>query len=192
MAVRSIIIPADPSDVVEIIDILPGRFDARVNEIVLGTYLCVDLNENVSLWLNDEGKHLELMFNQRAQSLWTQRHGSNTDVIVGPAVLTGPADSNGATLGLSDDQLAAVEARLGAVRVEVENTYEDGHSSKRLFLLPAPVDIEDPDEIEGWLEDEVFTCLGDGHGVENPKLGSLHEVKVLTGPEALVGKTYEF
>lgn len=189
MNTRSLLIPVDgatqltelPQDDIRVLSALVG-----------GTFQCVPIAAGISLWLNEEGKGLGLPWNQHAQILWDRTFGAGTDYIVGPAVLTSGADDEGDTLGITDEQIAFVEQTLSLVRVRIENTYEDGHSSTVDVWLPGPEDIDDPDSIESWWDDVVFDHTGDGHGATHPKLGSLHECTVISGPAQLAGETYEW
>lgn len=192
MVVRSILLPAEPLEAPEVVEIMPGDVGEKLTQFVLGPFERVDVGSDVSLWLNEEGKLLGLPFNQYAQTLWRQQYGANTDLLVGPAVLTGGADEEGETLGLSIPQITEIEQRLGMLQVHLENTYEDGHSSERTILVSIPANPEDEDEFEDWWADEVGPHTGDGHGAENPKLGSLYEATIMSGPEALIGKNYEW
>lgn len=192
MTVRSIVLPANPNEAAELIEILPGDTGAKIAELVLGEYTAVAVNDGITMWLNQDRRMIDPVFNRGAQLLWTIRHGANSDVLAGPAVLTGGADSDGLVLGLTDEQVVRVEAALGLMRVRIENTYEDGHESTRVVLISPPAAPEDSDDVEDWWDTEVFDQTGDGHGAEHPKLGSFHEATVISGPDPLVGKTYEW
>ena len=48
---------------------------------------------------------MNLPHNRRAQELWDKVFGAGTDYIVGDIVLTGGANEDGETLGLTDAQL---------------------------------------------------------------------------------------
>jgi hypothetical protein len=85
----------------------------------------------------------------------------------------------------------AAEGML-TVTVRVENTYEDGHESATVVEVPAPTSL-DEETIEDWWETEVFPHTGDGHGADNPKLGSWYEATITRADEpTLVGKTMEW
>lgn len=59
----------------------------------------------ISLWCHEEGKLIGLPYNPVATAIWEESYGA-TDIIVGDVVLTGLADDEGDTLGLSDDDVA--------------------------------------------------------------------------------------
>jgi hypothetical protein len=76
------------------------------------------------------------------------------------------------------------------VTIRMENTYEDGHESTSEHVLDNP---EDPENLEDWWEDYVWELTGDGHGADNPKLGSLHEATIIKADdESLVGQSMEW
>lgn len=78
-----------------------------------GWVQAVDLTDALTLWVNEEGKMVGLPHNRYAQALWDDAYGEGTDYIVGNAVLTGGVDEHGDTLGLDDESIATVKARVG-------------------------------------------------------------------------------
>jgi len=73
-----------------------------IRKIVDGWYQCIDLSPDLAMWMNEEGKNLNLPHNERAQFIWDSRFGEGTDYIVGNVVLTGGVDDEGETLGLAE------------------------------------------------------------------------------------------
>jgi hypothetical protein len=67
----------------------------------------VDLTSTMSIWVNEEGKLNGLPYNKIATDIFQRRFGA-VDVMVGNAVLTGGTDSDGETLGLTDEQVAMI------------------------------------------------------------------------------------
>lgn len=67
----------------------------------------VDLTSTMSIWVNEEGKLNGLPHNKIATDIFQRRFGA-VDVMVGNAVLTGGTDSDGETLGLTDEQVAVI------------------------------------------------------------------------------------
>jgi hypothetical protein len=63
------------------------------------------------------------------------------------------------------------------VQVSITSTYEDGHESEVEVWVPAPEGGTMP--TEDWWQDEVFEHTGDGHGAENPGLGSFYEATII-------------
>lgn len=68
--------------------------------LVGGWVQAVDLTPDLTLWVNEEGKLNGLPVNEAATRVWKAVYGP-TDVIVGPAVLTGGADEDGELVGLT-------------------------------------------------------------------------------------------
>lgn len=78
---------------------------------------------------------------------------------------------------------------MSTVTVRIEDTYEDGHSAIHEHEVEAPED----DDLEDWWDEEVFEHTGDGHGAKHPKLGSLHEARIIRADDpTLVGKEMEW
>jgi hypothetical protein len=86
---------------------------ATLQKAVGGLVQAIDLGE-FTMWCNDEGKMLSLPHNPYGQAFWTVAYG-NTDYIVGDIVLTGGADSEGETLGLTAHQAYRVRTVAQAV-----------------------------------------------------------------------------
>ncbi len=89
-----------------IIDLAENEL-ATLQAKVGGWVQMVDLNDNLTLWCNEEGKLEGLPLNRYATELWESVYGK-TDIIVGDIVLTGGADDEGETLGLSDSKIEAI------------------------------------------------------------------------------------
>lgn len=78
--------------------------------------LRVDFAHGCDMWLDEEGKFKKLPQNPMATSLLTRSYGLH-DFVVGTVVITGPADSQGATTGLTDEQITAFARYTDAVNV---------------------------------------------------------------------------
>lgn len=64
--------------------------------------------EGMTLWVNEEGKFdSSLSLNSVATAIWEQCYG-RTDFIMGNALITGGADDEGETLGLTPEQASTV------------------------------------------------------------------------------------
>jgi hypothetical protein len=74
-----------------------------------GWVQAIDITSSLTMWANEEGKLVGLPVNGFATELWESRFGA-TDIIVGDIVLTGVADDEGETLGLSDTQVESIKA----------------------------------------------------------------------------------
>jgi hypothetical protein len=64
----------------------------------------VRLGDKGDLYLNEEGKLEGLEQNPTATALYSEEYGLN-DFIVGDVIITGGANSEGETVGLTDEQL---------------------------------------------------------------------------------------
>jgi hypothetical protein len=100
--------------------ITPNGDAAKVSEISLrslqtavgGWVQAVDLDDDLTIWVNEEGKIEGLPVNPIATRLWEKYIGAGTDIIVGTAVFTGGTDEDGETLGLADDKVAMLMASV--------------------------------------------------------------------------------
>ena len=78
-----------------------------LSSAVGGMIECVTLHDKPNqpdMWLNENGKNIGLDQNPTATALWVDMYDL-TDVIMGDVVITGGADEEGYTLGLSDEQV---------------------------------------------------------------------------------------
>ena len=80
----------------------------------VGGYIeMVSLSEELTLWVNEEGKLVDLPHNFFGQFLWDNfLPVHQEDYIVGDIVLTGGADEEGNTLGLSEQQLEIITGMI--------------------------------------------------------------------------------
>ena len=99
-----ITIPVGTGDA-ELVDVEGEDNSVVIHRMVEGWYECIDLSPTLSMWMNEEGKILNMAPNYRAQLIWDHFFGPRTDVIVGPVVLTGGVDDEGNTLGLGTEAL---------------------------------------------------------------------------------------
>lgn len=75
----------------------------KVLQEAVGGYIeAVQLKDNLTMWLNEEGKMNGLPHNENAQFYFDLAFGPGVDFIVGNAVMTGGIDKEGETLGLDD------------------------------------------------------------------------------------------
>ena len=105
-----------PEGEVSIIDIAGDEL-STLQGAVGGWVQAIDLDDAVSLWVNEEGKMLRQAHNRKAQALWDAAFGPETDYIVGTAVVTGTPDAHGNTRGLSQTAIDKLSATLAAVYV---------------------------------------------------------------------------
>jgi len=108
---KYILIPVNGEPEVVELDGATVPYDALVENIE-GWLECVTVDDDKTMWVDEEGKLNGLPVNHQATLLWEQSYGF-TDVIVGPAVVSGGTDENGDTLGLTDVEVSEV---LEAIR----------------------------------------------------------------------------
>ncbi len=72
-----------------------------------GWVQAIDFRDDLTIWVNEEGKLNNLPINAEATKIWAHFFG-NTDFIVGNAVFTGGTDENGETMGISADAEAFI------------------------------------------------------------------------------------
>jgi len=94
----------------EVVDLDAPEGSLKVLQNAVGGWVqAIDLNEKVTMWLNEEGKMIGLPLNAIATEMWTRVFGP-TDIMVGNAVITGGVDEEGETLGLTDEQVQTFRA----------------------------------------------------------------------------------
>lgn len=72
------------------------------------------------------------------------------------------------------------------VKIQVENSYTDGHESTATAEVEPPASMSEED-LESWWDETVFEHTGDGHYTEvydetGERLGSCYTVRVLEAP----------
>jgi hypothetical protein len=85
---------------------------ATLSRAVGGMIEAVTLPSGLTLWVNEEGKMNGLPVNEYATRLFDSAFGSGIDIIVGNAIITGGADDEGETLGLTDEEVSILVANL--------------------------------------------------------------------------------
>lgn len=73
-----------------------------LQEAVGGWVQAVDFRDDLTMWVNEEGKLNNLPLNPIATRIWTHFFGE-TDFIVGNAVFTGGTDENGDTMFIGEE-----------------------------------------------------------------------------------------
>ena len=86
------------------IDFEQGESAQMIRDTVDGYYDCISLSRDRDMWINDEGKILELPFNAMATAMFHKAFQTD-DYIAGDVVITGGVDKDGNTLGLSDEDV---------------------------------------------------------------------------------------
>lgn len=85
-----------------------------------GWVQAIDITTDMTMWCNEEGKLISLPHNPFAQFMWDKSFGTYTDYIVGDIVLTGGTDEDGATLGLTDEQVQVIGKIVETIRKYIE------------------------------------------------------------------------
>ena len=98
----------------EVLDLSNKEYE-QLSGAVDGWIQAVDLNPNLTLWCNEEGKMHGLQQNAIATVLWEKYFGK-TDVIVGNAVFTGTSDDEGEARPLADWQVAQLQRLAADIR----------------------------------------------------------------------------
>lgn len=88
----------------EVVDISEGDVLKNMQAIVGGLVEVAYLDEDCSMWLNEEGKLDHLPVNMVATVLWKFAY-SGEDFIVGDVFLTGPSDEEGYAMSLAFDKV---------------------------------------------------------------------------------------
>lgn len=105
---KALIIKTDGTQ--EIKEFTVGDSYELIREGVGGWIECVALPElDADMWVNEEGKLVGLPFNAFGTALWASHYGL-TDIILGDIVITGGANGEGDTIGLTEEALAKVLA----------------------------------------------------------------------------------
>lgn len=97
-------------NVIDIKEIESIEYDT-LYEGVHGLVELVSLNRDVDMWVNEEGKLIGLEPNIIASMIWSKVF-PNPDIIMGDVVITGGADEEGNTVGLSDESIQDILALI--------------------------------------------------------------------------------
>lgn len=84
---------------------------------VEGWVQAIDLREDLTMWLNEEGKLEGKPVNMMASRFFNDVFGAGHDIMVGNAIFTGGVDNEGDTIGLTDEQAEEIEARADESQV---------------------------------------------------------------------------
>jgi hypothetical protein len=87
----------------------------KLQGAVGGWVQAVDLQDNLTLWCNEEGKLIGLTPNVIGTHMWEKSFGM-TDVIMGDVVFTGGTDDEGDNLALPTAWLVQLQELAGKLR----------------------------------------------------------------------------
>ena len=108
----------------EIVEFEKGESYALLSGAVGGYIECVNLRHDIDMWVNEEGKVLDLVLNPVGTRIWTTFYGP-TDTIVGNVIFTGGVDENGETLGLSDVALQNLQTYYETAIEMIQHSLRD-------------------------------------------------------------------
>ena len=92
----------------EVVDLDAPEGSLKVLQSAVDGWIeAVDLSDEMTMWVNEEGKLIGLIRNDMATKMFREVFG-NVDVIMGDVVFTGGADDEGETVGLTDAQIASL------------------------------------------------------------------------------------
>lgn len=88
------------------------HLQSMYREIGCSLVECVGLRDDLDLWVDEEGK-LKDGWEPNLPAIGLLHHHGRRDLVAGTALLTGGADEEGNTLGISDETAAEVQRLLG-------------------------------------------------------------------------------
>jgi hypothetical protein len=101
MTKLGVVIKADGT--LERLDLSVSEQELKSLQKAVGGYVqVIELEEDFTMWVNEEGKLLGLEENKIATVIWEVRFGLDTDIICGDVVFTGGMDEDGETLTISE------------------------------------------------------------------------------------------
>jgi hypothetical protein len=107
---KAIIVKADNliEDPIQIVDFNEDESFSTIKKVIKNRFDCISLPSlGVDMWIDDEGKLLDLEINPFATALWINEYGMN-DIVVGDVIITGGPDSSGHTKGMDDKKIVKV------------------------------------------------------------------------------------
>ncbi|NCZ57862.1 MAG: DUF3846 domain-containing protein [Actinobacteria bacterium] len=101
----------------EVLDLSENEYE-QLFEAVGGLIEAADLDADLTLWCNEEGKLIGLTPNIIATKLWEKSFGP-TDIILGDCVFTGGTDEDGETRELPHGWLVQLQELAARIRKAV-------------------------------------------------------------------------
>ena len=128
---KAIIVPAMSGP--KIVDFEMGESYNLIQSTVGGHFDCVSINSlGADVWIHDEGKLIGLPVNALATTLWLHEYGMS-DVLAGDVLITGGVDSEGATLGLTEEEAETI----------IETMYSMNNAIMIKFVLAESMRMEE-------------------------------------------------
>jgi hypothetical protein len=107
---KALVIPADVSEPVRVIDLNAGEGSLANLQREVGGFVEVQAHDVGDIWLNDEGRLIDAPVNPRInhwmlnESDWAKQGlADERTIMYGDVVFTGPADDEGDTTAVSDE-----------------------------------------------------------------------------------------
>ena len=91
-----------------------GNSYELLRNAVGGWIECANVEHNIDIWLNEEGKLIGLEPNRLATALFWDKWGIGTDIIVGNVFLA-TNDEEGETIGLTKEQIDYIQEFVGVL-----------------------------------------------------------------------------
>lgn len=91
----------------EVLDLSSNEYE-QLRDSVGGLIQAVDLRQGLTIWVNEEGKLIDLPVNVIGTHLWEKSFGM-TDVILGDCVFTGNSDDEGETMELAQPWIVQIQ-----------------------------------------------------------------------------------
>ena len=98
----------------EVLDLSSNEYE-QLSGAVGGLIQAVDLKPDLTVWMNEEGKLMDLPVNIIGTHMWERGFGQ-TDILVGDIVFTGNTDDEGETTDLSHAWLVQLEEFAARLR----------------------------------------------------------------------------
>jgi hypothetical protein len=98
----------------EVLDLSSNEYE-QLSGAVGGLIQAVDLKPDLTVWMNEEGKLMDLPVNIIGTHMWERSFGQ-TDILVGDIVFTGNTDDEGETTDLSHAWLVQLEEFAARLR----------------------------------------------------------------------------
>lgn len=95
---------------IEVIHLDPTDELSQLQTAVGGYVQAVYPNPDTTLWLNEDGRILELPINQPATEVWEALRPGGADTLRGVVVVTGSADGNGETLPITAETESTIRS----------------------------------------------------------------------------------
>lgn len=94
-----------------------STLQAMYEQIECHTVDCIGLDQDMDMWIDDEGKFVEPpQVNKLATVLFRAVFKDTMDWIAGNVLITGGADDEGGTVGIGEAQATEIERFLGMVK----------------------------------------------------------------------------